>query len=162
MPWSRYYSKRTRILLKNGNMEGYRGPDTQRVHWVSGPVFFLNRTFSAAWNIRCPDTSLKRRVSRPVNVLTFLDTPSIKKFYRNPSAKRVCFSLSINFHATDGVILIYLQNVNEMWRFHAVKCHEIPWYVKIPVFSLDWNSTVHEIPAFWQHWNSTVHEISNA
>ena len=87
---------------------------------------------------------------------------SMKKFYSNPSSKKVCFLLSINFHGTDGIILIYLQNVNVMWRFHAVKCHEIPWYVKIPVFSLDWNSTVHEIPAFWQHRNSTVHEISNA
>ena len=34
VPWSRYYSKRTRILLKNRNMEGYRGPDTQRVREV--------------------------------------------------------------------------------------------------------------------------------
>ena len=58
-------------------MERYRVPDTQRIHWVSGPVFFLNWTFSAAWNIRYPDTSLKRSVSRPVNVLIFLDLPRI-------------------------------------------------------------------------------------
>ena len=61
----------------------------------------------------------------------------MKKFCSNPSTKKVCFSLSINFHDTDGVILIYLQNVNEIRRFHAVKCHEIPWYMEIPVFSLD-------------------------
>ena len=39
---------------------------------------------------------------------------SMKKFYSSASSKKVCFSLSINFHDTDGVILIYLQNVNEM------------------------------------------------
>ena len=38
----------------------------------------------------------------------------MKKFCSNPSTKKVCFSLSINFHDTDGVILIYLQNVNEI------------------------------------------------
>ena len=58
-------------------MERYRVPGTQRIRWVSGLVFFLNRTFSAAWNIRYPDTSLKRGVSRPVNVLIFLDLPRI-------------------------------------------------------------------------------------
>ena len=39
---------------------------------------------------------------------------SMKKFCSNPSSKEVCFSLSINFHDTDGVILINRQNVNEM------------------------------------------------
>ena len=38
----------------------------------------------------------------------------MKKLYSNPSTKKVYFSLSINFHDTDGVILIYLQNVNEI------------------------------------------------
>lgn len=37
---------------------------------------------STAWNIRCTDTSLKRSVSwtRPVNVLIFIDLPSIMEY----------------------------------------------------------------------------------
>ena len=58
-------------------MESYRVPDTQRIHRVSGTVFLQNRTFSGARNIRYPDTSLKSSVSRPVNVLIFLDLPRI-------------------------------------------------------------------------------------
>ena len=58
-------------------MERYRVPDTQSIHRVSGSVFFLNRSFSAARNIRYLDTSLKRSESGPVNVLIFLDSPRI-------------------------------------------------------------------------------------
>ena len=47
--------------------------DLQRVHLVSGPVFNLNQNFSTAWNIRYPDTSLKRSMSRPVSVHIFLE-----------------------------------------------------------------------------------------
>lgn len=43
MPWSRYYSIRTHIIWKNSSMQRYQVPDTQRVHRVSGPIWFLNR-----------------------------------------------------------------------------------------------------------------------
>ena len=135
-------SIRTRILSESNFFRGMEYP-------MSGHVI---------------ETPLVKTCNRPYFSIhaEYYGVSSMKKSYRNPSSRKVCFSLSINFHDTDGVILSYLQNVNEMWRFDAVKCHEIPWFVKIPVFSLDWNSTVHEIPAFWQHWNSTIHEISNA
>ena len=54
--------------------------DLQRVHLVSGPVLNLNQTFSTAWSIRYPDTSLKRSMSRPVSVLIFLDLPRIMQY----------------------------------------------------------------------------------
>ena len=152
--WSRYYSIRTRILLKNGSMERCRVPDTQRIHRVSGPVFFLNRTFSAAWNIRCPETSLKRSVSRPVKVLIFLDLPRIMEW-----RWWTLQFLPLIFTKTPHYGLCY-PNIYETWRFHSVECDEIPRYVKFPVFSLARNSMVGETQKpLKNHWNSTVHEI---
>ena len=135
-------------------MERCRVPDTQRIHRVSGPVFFLNRTFSAAWNIRCPETSLKRSVSRPVKVLIFLDLPRIMEW-----RWWTLQFLPLIFTKTPHYGLCY-PNIYETRRFHSVECDEIPRYVKFPVFSLARNSMVGETQKpLKNHWNSTVHEI---
>ena len=138
-------------------MERYRVPDTQRIHWVSGPVFFLNRTFSAAWNIRYPDTSLKRGVSRPVNVLIFLDLPRIRE-----CRWRTLQFLPFIFTKIPRYGLCYPNynpNLHDTWRLYSVECDEIPRYVKFRVFSLPRNSMVREIPGtqtpleFHGSWN---------
>ena len=138
-------------------MERYRVPDTQRIHWVSGPVFFLNRTFSAAWNIRYPDTSLKRGVSRPVNVLIFLDLPRIME-----CRWRTLQFLPFIFTKIPRYGLCYPNynpNLHDTWRLYSVECDEIPRYVKFRVFSLPRNSMVREIPGtqtpleFHGSWN---------
>ena len=141
-------------------MERYRVPDTQRMHRVSEPVFFLNRTFSTAWNIRCPDTSLKRSVSRPVNVFIFLDLPRIMEY-----RWLTLHFLLLIFTKIPRYGLCYpnqyTSNVHETWRFFYVECDEIPWYVRFPVFSLARISMVREIPetqkplefhGSWNYW----------
>ena len=150
--------------LKTGNMDRNRVPDTQRVHQVSGPVFSLNWTFSGAWNIRYPDTSLKHGVSRLVNVFIFLDLPRIMECSWRTLQFLTPDFLPLNFtkiHAADCVILICTLNVHETWRFHAIKCDQISWCVKFPVFTLARNSMVGEIPdGSWNYQCSKCGETS--
>ena len=125
-------------------MERYRVPDTQRIHWVSGPVFFLNRTFSAAWNIRYPDTSLKRGVSRPVNVLIFLDLPRIME-----CRWRTLQFLPFIFTKIPRYGLCYPNLYSKRSR-----------HVKILFRRMRWNSTIREVssvftsPKFHGTWNT--------
>ena len=126
-------------------MEAYRVPDTQREHWVSGPVFFLNRTFSAAWNIRCPDTSLKRTVSGPVNVLIFLDTPRIMECRWWTS-----HFLPFIFNKIPRYGLCYANIYSKRSR-----------NVKILFRRMRWNSMIREVSVFSLARNSMVREISD-
>ena len=132
------------ITVWNGSMGRYRVPDTQSIHWVSGPVFFLNRTFSAAWNIRYPDTSLKRGVSRPLNVLIFLDLPRI--------TERRWWTLQFlpfNFTKIPRYGLCYPNFYSKRSR-----------HVKILFCRMRWNSTIREVssvftsPKFHGTWNT--------
>ena len=152
-------------------MEGYRVPDTQRVHWVSGPVFFLNRTFSAAWNIWCPETSLKRSVSGPVNVLIFLDTPRIMECrWRTPHflpliltkipRYGLCYANIYSKHSQSVKILFRRMRWNSMirevsgvyscpkfhgaWNIRHSKTTGIPRFMKLPKLKLWQNSLVRE------------------
>ena len=125
-------------------MEGYRVPYTQRIHRVSGPVFFLNRTFFAAWNIRYPDTSLNRGVSRPVNVLIFLDLPRIME----------CRWWTLQFLA---LIFIKIPHYGLHYPNIYSKRSRI---VKILFRRMRWNSTISEVfsvftcPKFHGTWNT--------
>ena len=124
-------------------MKRHRVPDMQRMHRVSGPVFFLNRTFSAAWNIRCLDTSLKRSVSTPVNVLIFLDLPRI---------------MECRWWTLKLLPLIF----TKIWRYGL--CYPNIYSkrsrnVKILIRRMRWNSTLREVsgvftcPKFHGTWN---------
>ena len=125
-------------------MERYRVPDTQRIHWVSGPVFFLNRTFSAAWNIRYPDTSLKRGVSRPVNVLIFLDLPRIME----------CRWWTLQF------LPFFFTKIPRYGLCYPNLYSKRSRHVKILFRRMRWNSTIREassvfsFPKFHGTWNT--------
>ena len=115
--------------------------DTQRIKRVSGSVFFLNRTFSAAPNIRYPDTSLKRGVSRPVNVLIFLDhgVPLMNAralAFRWLYYPRIYHELLSNFisHSTWTTVRVYVVLVGLRWPHQSIKsapskCRNVCWCI---------------------------------
>ena len=118
------------------------------------------RTFSAAWNIRYPDTSLKRGVSRPVNVLIFLDLPRIME----------CRWWTLQF------LPFIFTKIPRYGLCYPNLYSKRSRHVKILFRRMRWNSTIHEVssvftsPKFhgtWNirdskhHWNSTVHEITD-
>ena len=123
-------------------------------------VFFLNRTFSAAWNIRYPDTSLKHGVSRPVNVLIFLDLPRITE----------CRWWTLQF------LPFIFTKIPRYGLCYPNLYSKRSRLVKILFCRMRWNSTIREVssvftsPKFhgtWNtrdsntSWNSTVHEITD-
>ena len=138
-------------------MERYRVPDTQRIHRISGPVLFLNRTFSAAWNIRCPDTSLKRSWSGPVNVLIFLDLPRIMEcrwwtphflplIFTKIPRYGLCYPNVYSKRSRKVKILFRRMRWNSMTR-------EVSGVFTCPKFHGTWNITHSKTREFHGSWN---------
>ena len=79
--WSWNYMIRTRIFRKCKHTARYRDQDTWLVGRVAGSVFVPIRTFSEAWKIRFPDTSLIRSVPRSWYLFILPDLPKIPTYH---------------------------------------------------------------------------------
>ena len=141
-----------------------------RMPRVSGPLFFLNRTFSAAWNIRCPDTSLKRSVSTPVNVqllpLIFTKIWRYGLCYPNIYSKRsrnvkiLIRRMRWNSTIREVSGVFTCPKFHGTWNIRDSKTTGIPRFMKLSMLKLWQNSLIRENCNTFIVLNSTILSIS--